>query len=121
LGVVFSCFHVFIVIGIFQTGFGILGFIGGRKFLELKAWSRDLLEILTWFVLILIPSWPGLLMYFFMRMERPRFDVFDFMMMGMAMSMLLMHMIPIGIMLKYLRSATVRNAMEPADRLASEA
>jgi hypothetical protein len=107
-----TVFKYFPLIAISQIGIAVLGFISGLKFLKLVSWSRSVLEVLTWLLLLFIVGF-GILMEFnwisVTSDHGPR--GFDFMGAGMVFVIIGSYSVPLGIMIKYSRGEKVRNAI----------
>ncbi|MGD9367715.1 MAG: hypothetical protein PVH87_18590 [Desulfobacteraceae bacterium] len=107
-----TIFKFFPLIAIGQIGVAIIGFVSGINFLKLKIWARNILESLTWLLLIFVVGFMIFWVYNWISMTSghgPRgFDI-----MGTAMGVVItgIYGVPLGIMVKYLRGDKVKNAM----------
>ncbi len=96
-----------------QLGIGILGVNSGANFLKLKKRARNVLEVLTWLLLIFVVAhsifWTSSYLSDIPRYESPVFAV-----MGIVMGLLgiVIYGVPLGIMVMYLRGNKVRDAMQ---------
>lgn len=115
-----AMFKYFSFIGVGQMGVALLGFIAGINFLKLKIWARNVLEALTWLLLIFIL---GFMIYWVFNWisitseHGPHgFDI-----MGAVMGVLItgIYGVPLGIMLKYLKGGKVKNAIIEAAETSS--
>lgn len=113
-------FEIFSLLAIVQIGVGVLGLVSGINFLKLKAWSRKVLEGLTWLFLVFIVGFMVFWLFNWVSMtsgDSPR----GFGIMGAAMGVFItgIYGVPLGIMLKYLRGDKIKNAIagnaEPSD------
>lgn len=104
--------RIFPVVGIAQIGFAVLGLVSGIHFLRLKAWSRNMLEVLTWILLVCLV---GFMVYWVLGwIEMASGEVpTAFGVMGAIMGVVVtaIYGVPFGIMLKYLRGPKVKNAI----------
>lgn len=105
-------FKKFELIVIIQIGVGLLGLISGINFLMLKAWARNVLEGLTWMLLVFVLGFTVFWVFTWVSMTS-RHDPPGFGIMGAAMGVVFMaiYAVPLGIMLKYMRGRKVRNAV----------
>jgi len=107
-----AIFRLFPLLAIIQIGFAIIGLVSGINFLKLKAWSRNALEILTWVLLLFMVGFGIFWEYGWLSMtpgQGPKgFDI-----MGAVMGVVIIgiYVVPLGIMLKYLRGYKVKNAI----------
>ncbi len=106
-------FWLFILLCVVQIVVALLGIVSGVNFLKLRSWSRRVLEILTWILLIFtvgfgifwIPTWV---------VVTSRDAPLSFSIFGAVMGIVstIVYGLPLGFMLKYLRGDTVKNAMK---------
>lgn len=98
-----------------------LGIVAGINFLRLRSWSRGVLEVLTWLLLIFDVGF-GLFWVAGWIVITSRDSPLAFSIMGSVIGTvsIVIYGIPLGFMLKYLRGDTVRNAMhegaQPSDK-----
>jgi hypothetical protein len=105
-------FKAFPFIAAVQIVGAVIGLISGFSFLNLKSWSRNVLEILTWALIIFIVCFGVFFIshFFSASSQNSNFGfgmikyVFMIMMMGM-------YGVPLIIMVKYLRGEKVRSAI----------
>ena len=107
-----AIFKYFPLIAIGQIGIAILGFVSGISFLKLKIWARNVLEVLTWLLLLFIVGFMIFWVFNWISMTSghgPR----GFGIMGAVMGVAItgIYGVPLGIMMKYLRGDKVKNAM----------
>lgn len=111
---------IFPLLAIVQIGVGVLGLVSGINFLKLKAWSRKVLEGLTWLFLVFAVGFMVFWVFDWVSMtsgDAPR----GFGIMGAVMGVFItgIYGVPLGIMLKYLRGDKIKNAIagtaEPSD------
>jgi len=90
----------------------ITGFISGIHFLKLKAWTRPVLEFLTWFLLLYIVCFMVCWEYMWIT-QAPANGPAGFKIMGVVMSLVIstIYIVPLVLMLKYLRGEKVKGAM----------
>ncbi len=106
-------FKMFPFLAIAQIGVGALGVFSGINLLKLKVWTRGVLEVLTWLLLI---SAIGLMIYFILNLvpmisgHGPR----GLMIIGIIVCSVFTGIpgVALGIMLKYLRGSVVKNAIK---------
>ncbi len=105
-------FRYFTLLAVIQLGVAITGLFSGINFLKLKAWSRSILEILTWILLLSILGFVFYLEYRWLFMSSghgPRgFDIIGAV---MSVAFIGFYGVPLGIMIKYLRGDKVKNAI----------
>ena len=98
-----------------QSIVAIFGLISAINFLRLRSWSRAVLEIVTWILLIAIA---GFSVYWEVGWVSSSFsngpDGFDILGAVMGLFIFAMFVIPLVIMLRYLRGDKVKNATQPA-------
>jgi hypothetical protein len=115
-----AMFKYFSFIAVGQMGMALLGFIAGINFLKLKMWARNVLEVLTWLLLLFILGFMVYWEFNWIAMTSEHaphgFDI-----MGAAMGIVItgIYGIPLGIMVKYLRGNKVNNAIMMAAEAAS--
>ena len=109
LPLLFKYFPYFAAI---QVVLAITGVVAGINFLKLKRWSRDVLEVLTWLLLIFIV---GFSFYWSSQWLTMTSGVKEngFQLMGLITGMVVcvVYAIPLFFMLRALRSTRVRNAV----------
>jgi hypothetical protein len=107
-----AIFRFFPLLAIIQMVVAVVGLISGIHFLKLKSWSRRVLEILTWLLVLFCVGFGVFWEYNWIAMtsgQGPRgFDI-----MGAVMGLVIIgiYCVPLGFMLKYLRGARVKGAM----------
>jgi hypothetical protein len=103
----------FPLLAIAQVGLAILAIVAGVKFLKLQAWARAALEGLTWFFLTFIVGfgifWVIMWCSMSSRGGPPGFTIFGAV---MGVASLAFYGVPMGIVLKFLRGQTVKEAMQ---------
>ena len=106
-------FFPFIAIG--QIGVALLGFISGINFLKLKIWARNVLEVLTWLLLLFIVGFMIFWVFSWILMTSGHGPQ-GFGIMGAIMGIVItgIYGIPLGIMVKYLRGNKVKDAITEA-------
>jgi len=106
---IFKYLHVF---AIGQIGIAILGLISGINFLKLKSWSRSVLEILTWILLLFIAAFGGFFVYQRMPISSSQSSFgFGIMEIVIMIAIFGFYGVPLIIMVKYLRGDKVNAAM----------
>ena len=105
-------FKIVPMLAIVQIGVAVLGLTSGINLLKLKAWARNVLEGLTWLLLIFILGFMVFWVINWVSMSSghgPR----GFGVMGAVMGVVItgIYGVPLGIMLKYLRGPKVKNAI----------
>jgi hypothetical protein len=105
-------FKIFPLLAAVQIGVSTLGLISGIHFLKLKAWSRSVLEALTWILIILILGFMIFWVFNWVSMGS-RHGPHGFGIMGAVMGVVItgIYGVPLGFMLKYLRGSKVRNVI----------
>jgi hypothetical protein len=105
-------FKIFPLFSIAQFGIAVLAIIAGVSFLKLKTWSRKVLEVLTWLLLLFVL---GFMVYwlfgwlsFMPEQSSSGLDVIGAVM-GVVITAI--YAVPLVIMLRYLRGEKVRNAL----------
>ena len=108
-------FKIFPLLAVIQIGAGIVGLISGINFLKLKSWSRTVLEILTWLLLIYCIGF-GIFWAFSWISHNIEESPSGFTIIGVVMGVMIIciYGVPLFIMLKYLRGNKVKTAMEKA-------
>jgi hypothetical protein len=105
-------FKIFPLLATVQIGFAVLGLVSGINFLKLKSWARNVLEGLTWLLLIFILGFMVFWVFSWVSMSSghgPKgFDII-----GAVMGVVItgIYGVPLGIMLKYLRGDKIKNAI----------
>ena len=117
-----AIFKYFSFIAAGQMGVALLGFIAGLNFLKLKMWARNVLEVLTWLLLIFILGfmvfWEVNWISLTSKHGPQGFDI-----MGAVMGIVItgIYGVPLGITVKYLRGDKVYNAIvEAAEPVSSK-
>jgi hypothetical protein len=106
-------FKLFPVFAIIQIGAATLGIISGINFLKLKSWARNVLEVLTWILFIFILGFMIFWIFSWISMSPddgpPGFET-----MGIVMGVVItgIYVVPLGVMLKYLRGPKVKYAIQ---------
>lgn len=104
-------FRLFPLIAIVQIGFAALGLISGIHFLKLRSWARHALEMLTWLCLLFLLAFMVYWVYEWLSMPSGGSTGFGILGAVMGVVITAIYTIPLGIMLKYLRGETVKNAI----------
>jgi hypothetical protein len=106
-------FRIFPVLAIVQMGVGVLGLVAGINFLKLRAWSRPVLEVLTWLMLVFVVGFMVFWVFNWLSITSEGAPS-GFSIMGGAMGVVItgIYGVPLGIMLRYLRGDKVRSAMQ---------
>ena len=86
----------------------VLGLVSGINLLKLKAWSRKILEILTWFELLFFSSF---LIYPFVHGVSLALQGGSYRLIFLSLGLLGFYGVPFGTMLIYLRGSKVKNAI----------
>ena len=100
------------VLALVQIVVGLLGLVSGVNFLKLRAWSRPVLEVLSWLLLVYVVGFGIFCVFKWVSMTwgqgRQGLDI-----MGAVMGIVIMgaYGVPVGIMVVYLRGAKVKNAI----------
>jgi TRAP-type C4-dicarboxylate transport system permease small subunit len=96
-----------------QVFIGGYGLYSGINFLKLKAPSRNILEILTWLLLLLLVGFMVFWAFTWITMTSGHGPK-NVSIMGAVMGVVTTgkYAVPLGIMLKFLRGDKVKNAME---------
>ncbi|MDY6845490.1 MAG: hypothetical protein SVW57_15545 [Thermodesulfobacteriota bacterium] len=107
-----AIFKYFPLLAIVQIGVSVTGLVSGINFLKLKSWSRSVLEILTWLLLLFVVGFGGFFIFQWSSMSSPHtsfgFSIMEFV---MAIGIFGIYGIPLGIMVKYLRGEKVKKAI----------
>lgn len=105
-------FRIFPVLAIVQMCVAALGAISGFHFLKLKAWSRTVLEVLTWLLLAFSIGFAVFWVVEWLEMTSQHSNT-NFGLMGALGGVIVtgIYAVPLGIMLKYLRGPKVKNAI----------
>jgi len=99
-------------LSVFQSGVAITGVVSGVKFLKLKSWSRNILEILSWLMLLFMICFGIFWEYSWISMSSGQTPQgFDAMGAIMGLFVISIYSVPLAIMLKYLRGEKIKNAM----------
>jgi len=102
----------FPLIAAIQSIVAIFGIVSGINFLKLKAWSRDVLEILSWILLLLLASFGIYWEYGWISMASNHApEGFDIMGAVMGIVVIGIYGVPFAIILKYLRGDKVKDAI----------
>jgi hypothetical protein len=107
-------FRIFPLLAAVQMLFAGLGLVAGLSFLKLKAWSRPVLEVQTWILLAFVVGFMIYWMHSWVSMTsgmEVATDRFALMGLVMAVVMTAVYAVPIGFMLRSLRGAVVKAAM----------
>lgn len=93
------------------VGAGVVGVISGINFLKLKAWACSVLEVLAWLTIVLVLG--GMISVITLVLCAPGSRPFAFRVFFAVMGIVAtgLHIVAVGIMLKYLRDPMVRSAM----------
>lgn len=105
-------FKLFPLLAIFQIGIAAIGCICGINFLKLKTWSRSVLEVLTWLLLVFILGFMAFWLFNWMSTTMAHGPQ-GFGIMGAVMGVIItgIYGVPLVIMLKYLRGSKVKSAI----------
>jgi hypothetical protein len=105
-------FKIFPLLTIVQIGVAVLGLFSGINFLKLKAWSRNVLEGLTWLLLSFTLGFMVFWIFNWISMTSGHGSS-GFGVMGVVMGVVItgIYGVPLGIMLKYLRGPKIHNAI----------
>ena len=108
-------FGIFPLLALIQIGFAVLGLVSGICFLKLKAWARAVLESLTWLLLVSVLGFMFIWIFIWVSVT-PDHGPDGFVVVGAVMGVVVsgLYVVPLGIMLKYLRGPKVRNAISGA-------
>ncbi len=100
------------ILAIVQISVAVLGIVSGANFLKLKSWSRNVLEVLTWLLLIFIIGFGIFWIYnWFSVISGPNQRGLNLIPIFMSIAIIGIYGFPLGIMLKYLRGKEVHNAI----------
>jgi hypothetical protein len=116
--------QLFAFVAVIQLGMAVLGIIAGINFLKLKAWARNVLEALTWLVLIYIGGFMVFWLLVCISWSKAAHDSAEFPIVGavagavFGVGVSAIYGVPFAIMLKFLRSDKVKLAigMEPSEK-----
>lgn len=103
---------IFPLLAIVQIFIGGLGFFSGINFLKLKIWSRNVLEILTWLILIFLVGFMVYWVFNWLSMSAghgPKNFAVGGAIMGIVVTGI--YAVPLGIIVKFLRGDKIKNAM----------
>ena len=103
---------IFPLMAVVQILIGGLGFVSGLSFLKLKKWSRNVLEILSWLMLIFIIGFMVYWVFNWLSMTAdhgPKGFNLGGAIMGVIVSGI--YAVPLGIMIKFLRGEKIKTAM----------
>lgn len=105
--------QLFPYLALIQICIALIGFISGINFLKLKAWSRRVLEALSWFFLVLCAGFMFFWEYMWITQVPAGSEPEAFKWLGAVMGLVIscIYVVPLVIMLKYLRGEKVRNAL----------
>lgn len=116
-----SMFRYFGLLVVVQLVLAVVAIVAGIQFLRLRSWARAVLEILSWVSLIYVvgfgvfwlSTWSTMTGQF--SQQDVPFDMETLRIAGLVAGafVTLAFAIPLGIMIKYLRGKTVREAMLP--------
>jgi hypothetical protein len=106
--------RLFPLLGIVQMAISVLAILSGVHFLRLKAWSRSVLEILTWLLLLFIVGFTIFWIRDWLSMTSIHAPP-GFSSMGVVMGIVVLGIygVPLGIMLRFLRGDKVKLALTP--------
>ena len=95
-----------------QMGVAVLGVVSGINFLKLRRWSRCVLEVLSWLLLLFIVGFGVFWLSSWLSASTGGAPPV-FALVGAAMGVVItgVYAVPLAIMLKYLRGPKVRSAM----------
>ncbi|MDP3543404.1 MAG: hypothetical protein Q8T11_13125 [Elusimicrobiota bacterium] len=100
--------RIFPILAVLQVAIGALGIFSGISLLKLRPWSRRTLETLTW-LLILFTAGCGVTMLVPITMGHlNQFGIFSAI---LGLFTISVYGVPLGIMVKYLRSDAVKDAL----------
>jgi cation transport ATPase len=107
-----AIFRFFPLLAIIQSVVAVVGLVSGISFLKLKPWSRNVLEILAWLLMLFVVGfgiyWEAGWLSMTSKHGPRGFDVMGAVMGGVIIGI---YGVSLGIMLKYLRGDKVKNAM----------
>jgi len=119
-----AIFKIFPLLAVAQILMGGLGFVSGINFLKLKKWSRNVLEILTWFMLVFTVGFMIWWVFNWLSMTAGHGPK-NFGVGGAVMGVFItgIYAVPLGIIVKFLRGEKIKNALsgtpEPGTALGS--
>lgn len=106
-----------------QAAIGTLSIYAGVQFLKLRSWARTAIELLTWISLVytLVNGVYFLYMWDSIAIDLSKqllLDANELRILGYAMvvTLTVIFTVPLGFMIKYLRTSAVRQAIADADR-----
>jgi len=107
-----AIFRFFPLLAVSQIGVGVLGLVSGINFLKLKSWSRKVLEVISWLLLMYVVGFGIFWVFSWVSMTSGDGPT-GFDMMGTVIGVVItaIYIVPLGIMLKYLRGDKVKNAL----------
>ena len=107
-----TIFKYFPLLAIVQICVTSAGLVSGISFLKLKSWSRNVLEILSWVLLLFIAGF-GIFWVFNWISATSGNGPQGFGIMGTVMGVIFIGIygVPLGIMVRYLRGDKVKNAI----------
>lgn len=105
-------FQIFPWIVAVQIIVAVIGLVAGVNFLKLKAWSRRILEILTWAMILFVIGFGGFLFFHIYSASSMQLSLgFGIMELIFMIVVIGIYGVPLSIMLKYLRGEKVKSAM----------
>ena len=100
------------LLAVVLMGIGVLGLVSGVSFLKMTPWSRRVLEILTWLALVYVAVLGTIGVYTMMseagRESAPGLRIMAAFWVALVIGL---YVVPLVIMLRYLRGRKVRNAL----------
>ena len=104
-------FKYFPILIFFQIAFSILGLYSGINFLKLRKWTRITLEIQTWILLLFTSCFMVYWIYSWVGISSNAGDM-SFRIIGAVMGLVMsaIYIVPLIIMLRYLRGDKVKDA-----------
>lgn len=107
-----AIFKFFPLIATVQFAVAVLGFVSGINFLKLKYWSRTVLEILTWLLLVFLVIFGGFFVYQWISTSFKHSSFgFGIIEVVMIFGIFGIYAAPLIIMVKYLRGDKVKTAI----------
>ncbi len=110
-------FRYFPFLAVVQFIVAVTGLISGINFLKLKAWARNVLEALTWLLLVFTVGSGVFWEYQWMSIPVEAPDNFQWFGAVMGAVIVLIYTVPLIIMLVYLRGKRVRSAISSIKRI----
>lgn len=106
-------FRLFPLLAVLQMGIAVSGLVSGINFLKFKPWSRTVLEMLTWLLIVFVLVFGGFFIFQWISTssKSPSFG-FGIMEAAMVFGILGIYGAPLAIMVKYLRGDKVKNAIK---------